>query len=91
MGRSITQAFVGSNATVISTYVNDREPSQGGPENKSSVQLIKADVTKDDDVGKLVSDITGKYGHIHILVNVVGGYIRDEKACLILTKKSGIK
>ena len=75
LGRSITQAFVESNATVISTYVNDRETSQGSPENKSAVQLIKADVTKDEDVDKLVSDITGKYGHIHILVNVVGGYI----------------
>jgi NAD(P)-dependent dehydrogenase (short-subunit alcohol dehydrogenase family) len=75
LGRSITQAFVESNATVISTYVNDRETSQGGSENKSAVQLIKADVTKDEDVGRLVSDITGKYGHIHILVNVVGGYI----------------
>lgn len=75
LGRSITQAFVESNATVISTYVSDRETSQGSSENKSVVQLIKADVTKDEEVGKLVLYIIGKYGHIHILVNVVGGYI----------------
>ncbi len=75
LGRSITQAFVESNATVISTYVNDRETSQGDSENKSAVQLIKADVTNDEEVGKLVSNIIDKSGHIHILVNVVGGYI----------------
>ena len=33
-GRSITQAFVESNATVISTYVNDRETSQGSELNQ---------------------------------------------------------
>jgi NAD(P)-dependent dehydrogenase (short-subunit alcohol dehydrogenase family) len=75
LGRSITQAFIESNATVISTYVTDRETSQGNPENKSAVQLIKADVTKDEEVGKLVSDTIDNHGHIDILVNVVGGYI----------------
>jgi short-subunit dehydrogenase len=37
------------------------------------VQLIKADITKKRQVDELVSNIIDKYGHIHVLVNVVGG------------------
>ena len=39
------------------------------------VQLIKADITKEREVDELVSNIIGKYGRIHILVNVVAGYL----------------
>ena len=61
-------------------------------ENKSAVKLIKADVTNDEEVGKLVSNIIGKYGHIHILVNVVGGYIGGQESLPDLDeKKTGIK
>ena len=37
------------------------------------VQLIKVDITKEREVDELVSNIIGKYGRIHVLVNVVGG------------------
>jgi NAD(P)-dependent dehydrogenase (short-subunit alcohol dehydrogenase family) len=43
-------------------------------ETRSAVQLIKADVTKEEEVKRLVSNIISIYGHIHILANVVGGY-----------------
>jgi NAD(P)-dependent dehydrogenase (short-subunit alcohol dehydrogenase family) len=75
LGRAITLAFVECNATVISSYVNEREIEQIKTETKSAVQLIKADVTKAEEVDKLVSSVVDKYGHIHILVNVVGGYL----------------
>jgi len=74
LGSSITKAFVESNATVISSYVYDREEPSTQTENKSSIQLIKADITKEE-VDRLVSTVMDKYGHIDILVNVVGGYI----------------
>jgi len=76
LGRSITKAFVESNATVISSYVHDREEPSTQTENKSSpIQLIKADITKEEEVARLVSTVMDKYGHIDILVNAVGGYI----------------
>jgi NAD(P)-dependent dehydrogenase (short-subunit alcohol dehydrogenase family) len=75
LGRAITLAFVECNATVISSYVNEREIEQIKTETKSAVQLIKADITKAEEVDKLVSSVVGKYGRIHILVNVVGGYL----------------
>jgi NAD(P)-dependent dehydrogenase (short-subunit alcohol dehydrogenase family) len=39
------------------------------------VQLIKVDITKEREIHELVSNIIGKYGRIHVLVNVVGGYL----------------
>jgi NAD(P)-dependent dehydrogenase (short-subunit alcohol dehydrogenase family) len=75
LGSSITKAFVESNATVISSYIYDKEEPSTQTENKSSIQLIKADITKEEEVDRLVSTVMDKYGHIDILVNVVGGYI----------------
>lgn len=75
LGSSITKAFVESNATVISSYIHEKEEILiQKSENKSSIQLIKSDITKEE-VERLVSIVMDKYGHIDILVNVVGGYI----------------
>ncbi len=75
LGRAITGAFIASDAKVVSSYVVDREIEELKKENKSVVELIKADVTKEEEVEKLVSSIISKYGRIHVLVNVVGGYL----------------
>lgn len=42
------------------------------------LQLIKADTSKEEQVEKLISAILAKYGQIHILVNIVGGYLGDK-------------
>ncbi len=75
LGRAITSAFIESNATVISSYVVDREIESLKKDSKPMLQLVKADVSKEDEVEKLVSDILVKYGRIHIVANVVGGYL----------------
>lgn len=80
LGRAITRAFVESNATVVSSYVNDREIEQVKTEIKSAtLQLIKADITKEKEVDGLVSNIVGKHGRIDVLVNVVGGYVGGKR------------
>ena len=75
LGRAITKAFLTSGATVISSYIVDREIDQLETQIKSVVHLIKADIGKEEEVKKLVSSVLDKYGQINILVNVVGGYI----------------
>jgi NAD(P)-dependent dehydrogenase (short-subunit alcohol dehydrogenase family) len=75
LGRSITKAFLESHATVISSYHSDRETSKTQADNKPKVQLFKANVINEEEVEKLVSSIVDKYGHIDILVNVVGAYL----------------
>ena len=79
LGSSITKAFVESNATVISSYISDREKRQAQKENKSTLQLVKVNITKEEEVINLVSNIIDQYSHIDILVNVVGAiYWRKE-------------
>lgn len=75
LGRSITKAFLESNATVISSYLNDRETGRTQIDNKSSIQLVKANVTNEKEIEKLVFGVLDKYGRIDILVNVVGAYL----------------
>ena len=75
LGRAITQAFVACKSAVISSYIDDNEINRLETGIKSSVQLIKSDISKEEEVKSLVSDTLSRYGRIHILVNVVGGYI----------------
>lgn len=75
LGRAITTAFIASDAIVVSSYVVDSEIEQLKKESKSVVELIKADVTKEQEVEKLVSNIISNHGRIHVLVNVIGGYL----------------
>ncbi len=75
LGSSITKAFLESNATVISSYVNDKETSQTHTNSKSAMQLVKVNITNEEETEKLVSNILDKYGRIDILVNVVGAYL----------------
>ncbi len=75
LGRSITKAFLESNATVISSYLNDRETGKTQTDNKSSIQLVKANVTNEEEIEKLVLGVLDKYGRIDILVNLVGAYL----------------
>ncbi|MGZ5471111.1 MAG: SDR family NAD(P)-dependent oxidoreductase [Nitrososphaeraceae archaeon] len=67
LGNSITKAFLESNATVISLYLNGRETGHTQTDNKSTstVQLVKANVTNEEEVYKLVSNIYDKYVFIN--------------------------
>ena len=75
LGSSITKAFLKSNATVISSYHNDKETEKTQTDTKPTVQLIKANITNEEEVEKLVSKVLDKYDRIDILVNVVGSFI----------------
>ena len=90
MGRDITKPFVESNARVISSYVNDREIYQVKTEIKSAtVRLTKDDITKEGKVDEWVSNIICKYGRIHVLVNVVGGYLTGKEHIRTWWKRIG--
>ena len=71
----IMDMFIASDATVVSSYIVNREIEQLTKESKSAVELIKADVTKEEEVKKLISSTISKHGRIHVLINVVGGYL----------------
>lgn len=75
LGTSLTQRFVSSGATTIATYLNDEKIEALKGQNTINAELIKADVTREEQVVKLISTIVERFGHIDILVNSVGGYL----------------
>jgi NAD(P)-dependent dehydrogenase (short-subunit alcohol dehydrogenase family) len=75
LGRAITAAFIASDAKVVSSYVIYREIEQLKKESKAVVELIKTDLTKEEEVEKLVLSVISKYGRIDVSVNVIGGYL----------------
>ena len=69
--------FIATGATIIVTYNTDKKVADLRQEIKETdeLELLKTDITKEDQVAKLISDIVERYGHLDILVNVVGGYL----------------
>lgn len=78
LGRALVEAFTASNATSIATYITD-DDAENVKTGNGTVDLIKADITKEDQVRKLVSQVVQKHSRIDVLVNVVGGYIGGKK------------
>jgi NAD(P)-dependent dehydrogenase (short-subunit alcohol dehydrogenase family) len=75
LGRAVAQAFGTWKATTVVTYIIDEEMKDVKAKIKTIVELIKADITKEDQAKKLVSHVINTYDTIDVLVNVVGGYL----------------
>jgi NAD(P)-dependent dehydrogenase (short-subunit alcohol dehydrogenase family) len=75
LGRAIAQAFGTSNATTVVTYIIDEEMEDIKTKIKTIAELVKADITKEDQAKKLVSHVINTHGRIDVLINVVGGYL----------------
>jgi NAD(P)-dependent dehydrogenase (short-subunit alcohol dehydrogenase family) len=75
LGRAVAQAFGTLNATTLVTYIIDEERDDVKAKIKTIAELVKADITKEDQAKKLVSHVINTYDRIDVLVNVVGGYL----------------
>ena len=76
LGRAVAQAFGTSNATtVVVSYIIDEEMEDVKTKIKTITELVKADITKEDQAKKLISHVIEAYNRIDVLVNVVGGYL----------------
>ena len=75
LGKTLTQRFISSGATTIATYLKDENIETNKGQNAINAQFIKADVTREEQVVRLISAIVERFGHIDILVNSVGGYL----------------
>ena len=75
LGKTLTQRFISSGATTIATYLKDENIEANIGQNTNNAQFIKADVTREEQVVRLISAIVERFGHIDILVNSVGGYL----------------
>ena len=74
LGSAIVNEFVTSDATVIATYLRDPDGNIKSKTNKA-VELIKVNVTNEEEISAAISALKQKYGRIDIMVNVVGGYL----------------
>ncbi len=68
LGGTVTPVFAQSGARVITA---DRNPS---PEQVAAGKAMKADVTDDTSVRRLVDDVIRTAGRLDVLVNLVGGF-----------------
>lgn len=68
LGRTVVPAFLAAGARVVTA---DRNPSADHHDGRLT---LKADVTDEADVRRLVDEVTGKFGRLDVLVNLVGGF-----------------
>ena len=74
LGKAVTKKMLLEGADVVVTYRSDADL----PEFRSSfadVTAIKADVTNEEDVHRLFDAVIMKKNGLHILCNLVGGYM----------------
>jgi NAD(P)-dependent dehydrogenase (short-subunit alcohol dehydrogenase family) len=82
LGRSVSLAFLGEGAKVVSTY---RGPSklealrQAAGAGSSRLEAYQIDATNDLETRLMISSIVAKHGSLDVLVNTVGGYAAGSK------------
>jgi len=78
LGREVCFSFLKAGAQVATTFHSENSihllQSRLG-DMMDNVFLVRKNLAKEEDVQSLVSDVTKKFGKIHILANVIGGYI----------------
>ena len=79
LGSTLVKKFIDSSALTISTFVNDPGAEKLKTANHK-LELIKLDITKEEQILKTIPILVEKFGKIDILVNLVGGYLGGKAA-----------
>ena len=78
LGSAVTKAFLAQGDTVAVTYLFDNEVErfkQHNPKLSEDVTFLFANVTEEAEVQKTIETFITQFGHLDILVNIVGGFI----------------
>lgn len=78
LGSAVTKAFLAQGDTVAVTYLFDNEVErfkQYNPELSEKVTFIYANVTEESEIQKTLQTYLSQFGHLDILVNIVGGFV----------------
>lgn len=80
IGKAISLAFGKAGAKVAMVYYSNEEEAQATQSLMKGMEYhaIRSDVSRPEEVRKMVNDITFKYGRIDILINNAGVYIPHE-------------
>ena len=74
LGSTLVKKFIDSGARTISSYFNEKEAEKLKKANHK-VELIKLDITKEEQILKVIPILVERFGTIDVLVNLVGGYL----------------
>ena len=77
IGREIAKELAQKGYKVIANYNKSREEAEKLQQENENIEIYKADVSKREEVTKMVQDVIKKYGKIDILINNAG--ISQEK------------
>ncbi len=80
LGHAVTGAFAEAGARLAVPYRAEAEAENSHKllgARADAVTFLKADVTAEAEVQRLVSTLVDRFGRIDILLNLVGGYIGD--------------
>ena len=70
LGSTLVKKFIDSGAITISSFVNDEGAKKLKTANHK-VELIKLDITKEEQILKTIPILVQKFGTLDILVNLV--------------------
>ena len=74
LGSTLVKKFLDSGARTISSYFNEKEAEKLKKANHK-VELIKLDITREEEILKVIPILVERFGTIDVLVNLVGGYL----------------
>jgi NAD(P)-dependent dehydrogenase (short-subunit alcohol dehydrogenase family) len=85
LGNVVAQRFLDNGAQVATSYLFEDELKRLPAGFKDKVFIVRANVTEDEDVVVLFHQVQQRFGHVDILINIVGGFlprcdIRDVKS-----------
>ncbi len=72
IGASIAEQLSNANYQVIVNYKTSEKKAQELKEKLINTEIYKADLTKKEEVEKMISEIIHKYGKIDVLINNAG-------------------
>ena len=75
LGHVVAERFIRDGAQVATSYLFEDELKRLSDSFKKNVFVVRADVTDDEDVAALFHQIIKKFGHLDILINIVGGFL----------------
>ncbi len=84
LGNVVAERFLAEGARVATSYLFEDELKRLSEVFRRDVFIVRADVTDDKDVMALFHQVVQRLGEVHILINIVGGFlprcdIRDVK------------
>ncbi len=78
LGSAVTKAYLAKDDNVAVTYLFDDEVErfkQYNPEIYEEVTFLFANVTEEEAVQQTIETFINQFGHLDILVNIVGGFV----------------